>query len=551
MLSSLLIKNYALIRHLEMQPSPGLNVITGETGAGKSIMLGAIGLLMGKRADSKILLQKGQKCVVEGSFQIEKYELTALFEANDWEYDTQTTVRREISGSGKSRAFINDSPVNLDALRTLGEHLLDIHSQNDTNNLSTQQFQLMVLDLYGGNQKLLKEYQQVYVKWLDLKRKHQQTVDQAIQQQNEADYKKFLLDELESAQLDQVDQEQLEQSLQIMENAEEIKTQLMGCAQILEEGELSVSQQLSSAIQMLNKIQQFDPLYQSLKERLESTRIELKDVYQEFQELDQQVEHQPAAIEEIQAKLDTLYRLQRKHGADNVSQLIDLRDRLAEESLELMQLDQLVSQLEHQIQQLEKELQVLGQELREQREAVFPEFKERMEYLLGKLGIAEGKLDMNREALTTPGANGIDNIEWLFSANKGVQPQPIGKVASGGEFSRLMFCVKYLIADKTCLPTILFDEIDTGISGEVALQMINMMHQMSVSHQVLTISHLPQFAAKGDHHYTVYKESDDNTTSSSIRRLTGEERVEVIAKMLAGNRPSEVAYASARELMEY
>ena len=548
MLSSLLIKNYALIRHLEMQPAAGLNIITGETGAGKSIMLGAVGLLMGNRADIRVLLQKEHKCVVEGAFNLVNYGLETLFRQNDWDYEPSTIIRREISSSGKSRAFINDSPVNLEALRSLGAHLLDVHSQNDTLKLGGQEFQLQVLDIYGDNRELLDRYQQQYQQWTALKAEHQRLLSRSGEQQKEADYRNFLLNELEAANLDPAEQEHLEESLRLMENAEEIKLQIQGCLQALEQGDYGASQQLSGSIQMLVKIAGYASQYQSLKERLESMLIEIRDITGELEHLDRQVEHDPKAIEELSSRLDTIYRLQKKHGVNSVQQLIDIREQLSQASEQLLHLDDTLKGLEKQIASAETTLMALGRELDDKRKATFPGFKQRMEDLLVKLGMQESTLALASEK-SGPGPNGINKIQWRFSANKGVAPQPIDKVASGGEFSRLMFCVKYLIADKIALPTILFDEIDTGISGEVALQMIGMMHRMARSHQVITISHLPQFAARGDHHYFVYKESDDHTTTSGIKRLTGRERVEAVAAMLGGNNPSEIAYANARELL--
>ena len=549
MLSSLLIKNYALIRHLEMHPATGLNTITGETGAGKSIMMGAIGLLMGKRADTNVLLQKEQKCIVEGAFNIESYSLRTLFEQNDWDYEEQTIIRREISSSGKSRAFVNDSPVNLEALRSLGEHLLDVHSQNDTLKLRGREFQLNVLDIYGDNLELLDRYQQEFRRWTELKKEHEEILTRSTEQQKEADYRKFLLQELEQANLDPQEQEQLEESLQVMENAEEIKLQIQHSLQGLEEGDFSVNQQLTDATRMLSKIMGYAPQYQALKERLESSLIEIKDIIQELHILDHQVEYDAEAIEEIKARLDTIYRLQRKHAINSIAELIDIRDQLEKESNQLIHLDETLKGLMQQIQDSESRLIRLGTELKTQRRSIFPQFKQRMEDLLSKLGMQESTLEIAAQE-TSPKLYGIEQIQWLFSANKGVPVKPLNKVASGGEFSRLMFCVKFLIADKVSLPTILFDEIDSGVSGEVALQMIEMMQSMAQSHQVITISHLPQIAARGDHHYFVYKESDANSTTSAIKQLTGGQRVEAIARMIGGKDPSEIAYANARELME-
>jgi len=318
--------------------------------------------------------------------------------------------------------------------------------------------------------------------------------------------------------------------------------------QTLDDGDFSVNEQLAAAVNMLGKIREYSSQYQSLQIRLDSSLIELKDIVQELRILDQDVEHDPTAIETLKSRLDTIYRLQKKHGANTIQDLIEIKENLTRESEQLVHLDDILKQTDLQIKQSEFKLMEIGVKLSDNRKQVFPSFKQNMEDLLGKLGMPESNLTITCQQ-TDPGAFGLDDIQWTFSANKGIAPQPISKVASGGEFSRLMFCVKYLMADKVSLPTILFDEIDTGISGEVALQMVEMMHEMSDNHQVMTISHLPQFAAKGDHHYFVYKESDVDTTTSSIRKLLGAERVKEIAKMLGGNNPSEIAFANAKELM--
>lgn len=549
MLSNLLIKNYALIRHLVMQPASGLNIITGETGAGKSIMLGAIGLLMGKRADTKVLLQKEHKCVIEGTFNIESYALQPLFGKQDWEYDDNTIIRREISTAGKSRAFINDSPVNLEGLRSLGVYLMDIHSQNETVSLGEQKFQLKILDILGENQETFSQYKKMYYHWDTLKNRYQELQTKSREQQKESDYRSFLLEELNSASLEPAEQDLLENSLRLMEHAEEIKLQVRNSLQVLDESEYSANEQVGTASQLLTKISGYTPEYKVLKDRLESCLIELRDIVEELKILDQDIAHDPAEIEKLNTRLDTLYRLQKKHGVDSVPGLIMINEELMKESEQLVYLDDKLKELEKEIKESEVNLKQLAAKLSERRQQVFPLLKQKMEHLLGKLGMPESNLTISSQP-TNPGPNGVDDISFMFSGNKGIAPQPISKVASGGEFSRLMFCIKYLIADKVSLPTMLFDEIDTGISGEVALQMVEMMHKMAKSHQVLTISHLPQFAAKADHHYFVYKESDVNITSSGIKKLHGDERVTEIAKMLGGNNPSEIAFANAKELLQ-
>ena len=358
-------------------------------------MLGAIGLLMGKRADTSVLLQKEQKCIVEGTFQIGDYNLHGLFEQHDWDYEEQTIIRREISASGKSRAFVNDSPVKLEALRSLGEHLLDVHSQNDTMKLRGKEFQLDVLDIYGDNLGLLEQYQKEYGKWTALKKEHQQLLTRAADQQKEADYQKFLLDELEHANLDPNEQQQLEESLRLLENAEEIKQQIQQSLLGLEDGDYSVNQQLTNTTRLLSRITEFGSHYQSLKERLESCLIEIKDVVQELHLLDQQVEYDATSIEELKGKLDTIYRLQRKHAVETISELIVIRDQLKKESDQLLHLDHTLADLEQRIEHSETALIKLGTALKTKREAAFPKFKQRMEHLLGRLGMQESKLTIS------------------------------------------------------------------------------------------------------------------------------------------------------------
>lgn len=532
-----------------MQPASGLNIITGETGAGKSIMLGAIGLLMGKRADTKVLLQKKHKCIIEGTFNIESYALQPLFDNQDWEYDDNTIIRREISTAGKSRAFINDSPVNLEALRSLGVYLMDIHSQNDTVSLGEQKFQLKILDILGENQETFAQYSKTYYHWDTLKNRYQELQTKSREQQKESDYRNFLLEELNAASLEPDEQDLLENSLRLMEHAEEIKLQVQNSLHVLDEGENSANEQVGTASRLLAKISGYTPEYKELEDRLESCLIELRDIVEELKVLDQDIAHNPVEIEKLNTRLDTIYRLQKKHGVDSVPGLIMINEGLMKESEQLVFLDDKLKELEKEIKESEVNLMQVAAKLSEGRQQVFPLLKQKMEHLLSKLGMPESNLTISSQP-TNPGPNGIDDITLMFSANKGIAPQSISKVASGGEFSRLMFCIKYLIADKVSLPTMLFDEIDTGISGEVALQMVEMMHKMAKSHQVLTISHLPQFAAKADHHYYVYKESDVNITSSEIKKLQGDERVTEIAKMLGGNNPSEIALANAKELLQ-
>ncbi len=549
MLNSLLIKNFALIRQLEMTPSPGFNIITGETGAGKSIMLGAIGLLLGNRADSKTLWQKEAKCVIEGSFNIADYQLQALFESHDWEYHPETIIRREININGKSRAFINDSPVNLESLRALGRNLLDIHSQHDTLQLGAQQFQLKVIDLYGQHQELLQTYQEHYDRWETVTNQKRELLEQSQEQQKEADYRKFLWEELSNAQLQAGEQQELEANLQVMEHAEEIKIQLNGSLQLLDQADANIQEQLAQSLRMLERISHFSKDYRALYDRLSSSYIEIQDIAGELNHLEQQVQFNPSEIEELKGRLDLIYRLQQKHQVQTVEELFQLGDDLESQQQAMDNLDQTLLALEKEIEEAFNKTLQDGKQLSNARKKAFQSFKEHMQALFPQLGMPDGLLEIDHKA-AEPAKTGLDEVVWKFSASKGIPPKVLKEVASGGEFSRLMFCVKYILADKVALPTILFDEIDTGISGEIALQMVKMMQEMSENHQVITISHLPQFAAKGEHHYLVYKESSGKTATTNIKRLQGEDRVAAVAQMLGGNNPSEIAYANAKELLE-
>ncbi len=549
MLSNLLIKNYALIKHLEMQPARGFNIITGETGAGKSIMLGAIGLLMGNRADGKSVWHRHQKCVIEGTFLIDQYDLQELFTTHDWEYHHETIIRREIAISGKSRAFINDSPVNLESLRTLGSHLLDIHSQHQTLQLGAEKFQLQVLDIFGDHRDLQKHYRKAYTSWREGLKSKNALLQKSIEQKQEADYHNFLLEELNQADLSVEEQEELEDSLQVMEHAEEIKSQLNQVLQVLEGPEVTALELLDHAIRMVSRIKDLTPRYQEIHSRLNSAYIELKDLSGEISAEQDSVQYDPKVLEEQKSRLDWINRLEQKHQVSTISELLEIKSRLENQFSDMTKTEAELEELEVRIATAKDDLNQWGQKLSEARLKAFNPLSIKMKSLLGSLGINEADLTMSHQTVE-PNEDGLDQVTWLFSANKGIDPLPLKQVASGGEFSRLMFCLKYILADKVKLPTILFDEIDSGVSGEIALQMVEMMRQMSTRHQVITISHLPQFAAKGDHHYFVYKSSENQGTTSEIKKLEGEERLVEVARMIGGNNPSEIALANARELLE-
>lgn len=548
MLVDLKIQNYALIEQLQMQPSPLLNVITGETGAGKSIMLGAIGLLLGNRADSKLLFNTDQKCVIEGVFNISDYNLQPLFTAEDIDYDPNCILRREITPTGKSRAFINDTPVTLESLRKIGTFLMDIHSQHDTLQLGDSAYQLNILDLYAGNQKVLEQYQGAYKNYKKLESAFRKLENELAQSNKELDYHTFLLNELVEAKLQDGEQEELESELKQLEHAEEIKLKLSQALQYLSEGEMNVVMAMKDASHLLGQVAVYADEYQTLKQRLDSALIELNDIAAEVETAERRTEADPQRLEIIQDRLNLLYTLQRKHQVRTVAELILLQEELEGKVSGVHNLDAAIAQTKKDMEVALTEVQTSGKALSESRKKVFPKFEAELHSLLSELGMPNARIVIEHQTVA-PGPTGLDLVSILFSANKGAQPQTLSKAASGGEFSRLMLCVKYLLADKTALPTIVFDEIDTGISGEIAVKVGKMMQQMAKKHQLIAISHLPQMAAQGNEHYFVYKQDRADRTVSNIRKLSEDERVKEIAQMIAGANPSSNAYQSAKELL--
>lgn len=557
MLLELKIKNYALIEQLEMHPSQVLNIITGETGAGKSIMLGAIGLLLGNRADSKLLFNQDEKCVIEGVFDISQYNLKEVFDAEDIDFDKQCILRREITPSGKSRAFVNDTPVTLDIIRKIGENLMDIHSQHDTLQLGDTSYQLNILDVYAGNTSLdiyagntsyLKAYNEAYRQFKKLETAYKKMEDQLAQSQKELDYHSFLLNELEEAKLVADEQETLETELKQLENAEDIKLKLTQSVQNLTESEFNITSALKDTAYLIGQLAQFSPKYEELRTRAESCMIELTDIAGELEDAERNTEADPQRATEVKERLDLIYTLQRKHQVQTNAELLAIQEDLEQKVGSVLNLDNAIAQTKKEMDAAYQEVLKQAQILSERRKASFTKFEQELHDLVAELGMPNARIVIQHKD-AAPSATGIDEISILFSANKGATPQNLVKAASGGEFSRLMLSVKYMMADKTALPTIVFDEIDTGISGEVAVKVGRMMQQMAQKHQIIAISHLPQIAAQGDYHYFVYKEDREDRTISRIKKLSDEERVNEIAHMIAGANPSANAFESARELL--
>ena len=548
MLTSLKISNYALIDELAMQPSSGLSMITGETGAGKSIMLGAVGLLLGNRADTKVLLHEDKKCVVEGVFDIRSYGLQGYFEELELDYEDTCIIRREISPNGKSRSFVNDTPVLLEPLKILGEKLMDVHSQHDTLLLGEGDFQLGLVDAYARTSAERTTFQQAFTEFRKSKKALTELTRKAEALKKEYDFNQFQLEELSSLALVSGEQEELESSQEILENAEDIKLKINEVLSLFHEEQFGVLQgmgQIQSSLQGLERLAQAFATYRT---RFQEAWIELKDLAETLADEDSRVEVDAEKLERTRERLSKIYQLQKKHGLQTIEELMELESQLADKVLQVQQVDDQLAEAHQLCLQNEKAMLAAAEVLSQKRRACFPSFEKALEVLLQDLGMENARVQFERQVVD-PNANGLDRVELLFSANKGMPLQSLKKVASGGEFSRLLFAIKYLMADKMALPTLIFDEIDTGISGEVALQMVRMMQEIAKNHQVICITHLPQVAAKGAVHFFVYKDHSAEKTMSKVKQLTVEERVHELAKMIAGSNPSAAAQASAKELL--
>jgi DNA repair protein RecN (Recombination protein N) len=548
MLSYLLIKNYALIEHLELRPDAELNIVTGETGAGKSIMLGAIGLLLGHRADVKTLYNPAEKCVIEGHYRLGGYYIREIFEEEELDYDDTCIVRREISPAGKSRAFVNDTPVNLETLRRITSELMDIHSQHDSVLLGSNEYQLQIVDTYAQNAALLDRYKADFRTFRQQQEAYDRLLAEAKEIKKEFDYNNFLLDELTKLKLTAGEQEELEQELNILENAEDVKQRLNLALGYLQDPEQSILSGLQGVVSSLSPIAAFSPAYAQLRDRVQSALIELKDVAAEVESEEESVELDNEKIGTIQERLNLIYTLQTKHGVRTVAELLVIQADLQRKVSKVLNLDQDIDAAKSAAHAAWETLQSSAAVLSDSRKVILAEMEARATTLLSDLGMPNARLVI-QHGTGKPTPTGIDTVNFLFSANKGTKPQQLKAVASGGEFSRLMLAVKYLLADKRSLPTIVFDEIDTGVSGEIAIKMGNMMKEMAHGHQIIAITHLHQIAAQGDAHYFVYKDHSADKTVSRIKKLTTEERVQEIAQMIGGANPPKGVVENARELL--
>jgi DNA repair protein RecN (Recombination protein N) len=549
MLTSLSINNFALIEKLAIDFSSGFSIITGETGAGKSILLGALGLVLGKRADLTSLKSKEDKCIIEAHFQISRYNLQPFFEANDLDYEAETIIRREILPSGKTRAFVNDSPVNLQELQALGLFLIDIHSQHQTQELSEENFQFQIIDSIAGNQDLIAEYGTVLKSYKKNKTQLTALNTQLQAVLKEQDYNTFLLEELFSAQLKSGEQEVLEGIYEQLNNVEFIKENLDKSLALANEEQFGILQNLKELKIALQKTAGFSTDYHSLFERINSVSIEFDDITNELNQLTESLINDPEQLDSVNQKLQMIYNLQKKHQVTTIDELLEIQSDLDSKAVSVGELEDEIKRIEDKIQQSTLELDKFADSIHENRIKAVPVLSEKLIFILDQLGMPNVRFNMEINATSNYLQNGKDELQFLFSANKGSDFGLLKKVASGGEMSRIMLATKAILAQYSKLPTIIFDEIDTGVSGEIANKMGDIMKEMSANMQVFAITHLPQIAAKGNAHLKVFKSVVGEQTQSELKLLNSEERVVEIAQMLSGTVVSDSAINHAKALL--
>ena len=549
MLASISIKNYALINELHIDFSSGLSIITGETGAGKSILLGALGLVLGNRADSSTLKNTTRKCIVEAILSVEKYNLQDFFETEDIDYEINTIIRREILPSGKSRAFVNDTPVTLSVLTALRSKLIDIHSQHQTLQVSDQQFQFQLLDAFANNESKLASYQRGLTQYTSEKKK----LEEILQAQREAnlqyDYNSHLYNELLEANLVEDEQEALEEKLEKINNVEEIKQNLSEALQLSTDDTIGIQNLLYSLENKLTKIAPYSKEYQELSERISSVKIELDDIVSELESANEQVDFNPLEATQLNDRLQLIYNLQKKHYVNSISALLLILEELSTKVSTVENAEQRLLDQETIVTEIANKLDAIALKISEARKRIIPTVSKQLEAILDNLGMSHARFQIQNNITEQYYKNGKDVLSFLFSANKGGQFGELKKVASGGELSRIMLAIKKVMSENSQLPTIIFDEIDSGVSGEISNKMAHIMSQMSQQMQVITITHLPQIAAKGNQHYKVYKEELNNTTTTSLKQLSEDERIVEIAEMLSGKNISDSALTHARELL--
>lgn len=549
MLKTLSIKNFALIEDVELTLKDKLNIITGETGAGKSILLGALSLLLGKRADFGSIRNPEEKCIIEGTFLIRDYDLSSLFQKNDLDYEAETIIRREILPSGKSRAFVNDTPVNLQQLSNLGIHLVDIHSQHDTLFVGDTDYQYQVIDALAGNKNLLIQYSESLKKYKKLQKELEVLKTKQAEAQKSYDYHLFLYNELKESKLYEGMQEELEESYERLSNVEELKENLSFSLHKLQEEEIGIISNLKEIRSKFGQLENFGQIYKELNQRFQSVLLELDDMRMEMENLAENIEDDPQALESVNAELQNLYNLQKKHQVDSVEALLEIQSNLEEEISASENAEANTDQLQKQIDKAYQEAQQQADQLLKSRKKIIPDFIKSIQDILSKLGMPDAQLKIELNPSKEFNTSGKDQMQWLFSANKGGRFTEMRRSASGGELSRITLAIKSILAKFSQLPTLIFDEIDTGVSGDIAQKMGDIMSEMSENLQVISITHLPQIAAKGNHHFKVYKQLIKDSAQTTIKKLSDEDRILELAEMLGGKEQSESAIAHAKALM--
>jgi DNA repair protein RecN (Recombination protein N) len=550
MLAKLYVQNYALIKELDVEFENGLTIITGETGAGKSILLGALSLILGNRADTSVLLEKNEKCIVEGTFRIDEYDLAEFFSANELDYEPATILRREINPAGKSRAFINDTPVTLNILKEIGDRLIDIHSQHQTLMLSDNSFQLNVIDSYAGTLKLKNSYRKEYFNYRKLEKEFNEKKEQVEKNKADLEYYKFQLDQLEDAKLIAGEQEDLEKEQELLSHAEEIKMALGNISGLFSTEGSSVLASLREAKSILAKVKEYLPGGDELLSRTESSFIELNDLTGEIEKLASAIDANPQRLAMVNDRLDTIYSLIQKHRVGSLEELIRKKDEIKRIVTSIVTGDERMAELEAMLAKEREKLKAVSADISEKRVGIVTDVETRVTDLLKQMGMPNAKFRITLTRLDDFTSSGTDHADFLFSANKQVEPENLAKTASGGELSRVMLSLKSLLTMKINLPTIIFDEIDAGVSGEVADKVGQILAGMGKYMQVVNITHLPQVASRGNRHYHVYKDDEGDSTITRVKLLTHEQRIMEVARLLSGSEITDTAIRNAKELLK-
>jgi DNA repair protein RecN (Recombination protein N) len=549
MLAKLFVQNYALIKELDVEFENGLTIITGETGAGKSILLGALSLILGARADTTVLLDKNEKCIVEGTFRIEEYDLNEFFAFNELDFELLTTLRREINPAGKSRAFINDTPVTVNLLKELGDYLIDIHSQHQTLMLSDNSFQMNIIDSFAGTEKLKSEYKITYSNYLRLKKEFAGLKEKAEKNRSDLEYYQYQFNQLEAAGLRPGEQEELEAEQELLVHAEEIKAGLSGSAKLFSEEEVSILSMLREVKSYIGKIGSFLPGGEDLLARTESSLIELNDLANEIEKLALSIDADPQHLNKVNERLDIIYSLIQKHRVNNLDELIRKKEEINNHINSIVSSDERLAEIESFLEEEIRQLKAISGNMSEMRKAVLADIESEITDILKQLGMPNAKFRISLIQLKDFTSSGIDQADFLFSANKQIAPENLGKIASGGELSRVMLSLKSLLTKNNNLPTIIFDEIDAGVSGEVADKVGQILSGMGKYMQVVNITHLPQVASRGTKHYHVYKDDTEESSFTRVKLLSPEERIMEVARLLSGSEVTETAIKNAKELL--